>query len=308
MVTCNCQPMGTTPGEVTLAMDTIVIRHEVNLNRILQVLPGAHVEIEAGGILHQPGDGVRVMGGTFTSNGQIVTQSVEVQPGGSLIVNNYMQLMGGGVNNLGYFHLNNHVASVDIPANGSAEILNGEFFNGGTLIIGSNSCVNMGGNSFENASGGSVSGAGYVYTTGAIINNGSWGANTDWCAGAQQGVMPMPLADCSRGTCSGPQNMVRDQLIEERDMAFIHNQNEQVQVFPNPFKDSFTLQLNRNLIEMGATVSLLDLNGRVLLSRTVSPGQTLVTLNPKDLSNGFYLVNIMLENGEVHRMKVQQVR
>lgn len=75
---------------------------------------------------------------------------------------------------------------------------------------------------------------------------------------------------------------------------------EMVKVYPNPIQDNVTIEISENLI--GATVSMSDLSGRIVLQAVVS--NVILTLNTNQLPKGIYEIKITTKDGELISRKV----
>jgi len=80
-------------------------------------------------------------------------------------------------------------------------------------------------------------------------------------------------------------------------------ENNFVSIFPNPASQLIQINLGKNVSE-NATISIYNLAGKQLITKTLMPKQSDVQLNVNDLSNGIYLVKIMADTKEIHTQKL----
>jgi len=73
-----------------------------------------------------------------------------------------------------------------------------------------------------------------------------------------------------------------------------------IRVYPNPTKGLLNIS---NALEADLQISVYDVNGRLLLSKTCE--QTLNTMNISSLSNGMYLIKIKSEFGEISKRVIK---
>ena len=174
---CNCVPQASQLEGITVNNGVkVVVKHAIDVAQDLRLEGGAEVEVETNGQLNMPGSALKVNNGSFRGYGDVIAREVSIQSGAFLFMNGSLIVEGGNITNEGNFYMNNEgeVKEDEGGGGGSAQVMGGEFFNSGLLIFGSNSCISVGGNTFENKSGGFVSGNGYIYTDGTLINNGIW--------------------------------------------------------------------------------------------------------------------------------------
>jgi hypothetical protein len=62
-------------------------------------------------------------------------------------------------------------------------------------------------------------------------------------------------------------------------------------LYPNPANGQVTVSLDGAIMD-GGSISIYDLQGRVILTKTLVPGETLATLETSGLPNGFYTVKV----------------
>ncbi|MFN3404261.1 MAG: T9SS type A sorting domain-containing protein [Cytophagaceae bacterium] len=79
--------------------------------------------------------------------------------------------------------------------------------------------------------------------------------------------------------------------------------NNSLSVYPNPAKETFTLQFESLT---SANVNMTDLVGNVVYTSTANAGANQLAVNTSDLPAGIYLLNISTENGVVARKVVIQ--
>lgn len=81
--------------------------------------------------------------------------------------------------------------------------------------------------------------------------------------------------------------------IYENTTSIYENENAQpeMEVFPNPAGDLVAIQVN-GLVKTVQQAELLDMNGRVLKSTRINPGQTIAYFDVQTLYNGTYLVRV----------------
>lgn len=79
--------------------------------------------------------------------------------------------------------------------------------------------------------------------------------------------------------------------------------NTKFRIYPNPASTNVSLQLNRKL-ESAGVVQVVDLAGRVVYSRGVKTGETLLNLSLGNISAGNYRVKLSLKNGEVYTQRL----
>ncbi|MFT5860561.1 MAG: hypothetical protein ACI865_002674 [Flavobacteriaceae bacterium] len=75
-----------------------------------------------------------------------------------------------------------------------------------------------------------------------------------------------------------------------------------ISAYPNPASDQLTISIDQYL--SSANVSLVDLNGRVVLTQAVEAGPKAITLNTNGLSNGMYTLRVQ-SNELVSTLKVE---
>jgi hypothetical protein len=75
-------------------------------------------------------------------------------------------------------------------------------------------------------------------------------------------------------------------------------ENNSMTVFPNPTADNFTVRIETTQYFENATLELVDMTGRVIMSQTtdIHIGSTLLNFNGAELKTGTYFVRMKGEN------------
>jgi hypothetical protein len=74
--------------------------------------------------------------------------------------------------------------------------------------------------------------------------------------------------------------------------ASIDQMNFEVKIYPNPFNDQLTIQLDEQLTSQ---VAISDVNGKILLNEEYSSPENVIST--ANWSNGMYMVTIQNERG-----------
>lgn len=74
--------------------------------------------------------------------------------------------------------------------------------------------------------------------------------------------------------------------------------NYSIDLFPNPANDLVALQVN-GLVDENLEIELVDMTGRVIQSKTISAGSTIVYFDTQVVYSGDYLVRISSTNGTI---------
>jgi len=98
----------------------------------------------------------------------------------------------------------------------------------------------------------------------------------------------------------GPKAVLRlntnDRLVSTSVVSI--NQPAQFNLFPNPAKDVLNIDLNLEETAQNATITMFDVNGRILHQLNYSNiKQQTLQLNTSELTSGFYFVRIQTEKG-----------
>lgn len=75
-------------------------------------------------------------------------------------------------------------------------------------------------------------------------------------------------------------------------------EDNQISVFPNPSNDLIAVQLN-GLSRENTTVSLYDLNGRMIQNAVINQGSTIVYFDTKTIYSGEYIIKISNDKGSI---------
>lgn len=81
--------------------------------------------------------------------------------------------------------------------------------------------------------------------------------------------------------------------------------DSKISAYPNPVSDKLTVSIDEDL--SSASVSLVDLNGRVVLTQSVEAGIKSIALNTTGLANGMYTLRVQ-SNELVSTLKVEVAR
>jgi len=84
------------------------------------------------------------------------------------------------------------------------------------------------------------------------------------------------------------------------DMNGIINQDagDQLQIFPNPLKQNLNITVPDKMIGKTGMVKLFELNGSLVYSQEILSLDQTIKLTLPDVSNGFYLVQLLIDNSE----------
>ena len=77
-----------------------------------------------------------------------------------------------------------------------------------------------------------------------------------------------------------------------------------INIYPNPFYDQFVIYSDNNELLGKVVVTIYDLSGKKVFSKTIENDSSELEINPFNLKKGFYLGKIILENGESKTFKV----
>lgn len=73
------------------------------------------------------------------------------------------------------------------------------------------------------------------------------------------------------------------------------NQSIEANVFPNPAQDQLTVSLTTEI--MVGTITMTDLNGRIVLTNEVKSNATDISINVAEIVNGMYILHIRSDKG-----------
>jgi len=76
---------------------------------------------------------------------------------------------------------------------------------------------------------------------------------------------------------------------------------QKVKVYPNPFNDQLTIE---NDEEEEGSLTLVDVNGRILLNQKIFQGNTIINTENLNLSVGVYFLKIISQKGEQQTIKI----
>lgn len=196
---CFCAP----PSTLAFSSDSVFIRHDLAFNSTVNINGGAFLSIDAAASVTSPGL-IRVDAGQLVNHGSLSPASLQIF-NGQFTSTGSVDVTAGSFFNFnsttdisGYMHV-----SVDFRVfNGSTFtlrtnstlVVDGFFFNLGTVITEPGSCINVAGD-FLSTESGNVIGDGHVSAGFNITSNGFWDSNTSWCAGVSGFGLPTP-PDC----------------------------------------------------------------------------------------------------------------
>ena len=79
--------------------------------------------------------------------------------------------------------------------------------------------------------------------------------------------------------------------------------SELIKVYPNPAQDKVTIEFE-NVLLLDAQFELMDLSGRVILTKTLSQGSSSTTLKLPQIVDGLYTYKIVTQNGKAYNGKL----
>jgi hypothetical protein len=80
-----------------------------------------------------------------------------------------------------------------------------------------------------------------------------------------------------------------------------------IAIYPNPAIDHINISSNL-VVEGGGTIHIYDMNGRILKSETYNDLQRVAPINISSLSDGMYLVEVNMENGQSRKLKLNKTQ
>jgi len=98
------------------------------------------------------------------------------------------------------------------------------------------------------------------------------------------------------GGCINQSNLVS--IVNGTSCRIMQGQSSDVNVYPNPAKNSFTVSFNDIGNETPVSIELRNLQGQIIENRKLN-GLGDVQFNVNKLSPGMYMVRVMLESGDV---------
>lgn len=141
-----------------------------------------------------------------------------------------------------------------------------------------------------------------VLEAGFGYNSYTWnGVNNDWnvypvSTSGTYTVVAVDDANCN----------VTDQIVVTVDECAGLNEDQlaQLSVYPNPNNGEFTVQVPSNLAE--GTMSVMDLNGRVVIEEAFNNTSNGIEINVKGVENGMYIVRIATNDAQYQTQIVVQ--
>ncbi|MBI3233947.1 MAG: T9SS type A sorting domain-containing protein, partial [Bacteroidetes bacterium] len=131
---------------------------------------------------------------------------------------------------------------------------------------------------------------GYIYRTNiAVTSAGSWFTASDSATSPLSPIFVLPPASSTNISATTTANKVVDE-------------NRYITVYPNPFKESFTVDMN--MAAGTYTLQLTDLAGRTVQSQTITlnDGNTQIIIPTENIAYGVYNLSLMSNN------KIQSIR
>ncbi|HLT49061.1 MAG TPA: T9SS type A sorting domain-containing protein, partial [Aequorivita sp.] len=92
-------------------------------------------------------------------------------------------------------------------------------------------------------------------------------------------------------------NGIPDFLDDEVFLSVNYSAFTDLSVFPNPTSESFTVQATKLVSE--TTISLYDIQGKLLISKKILPQNGTLTVDVSSLENGVYFVKVSSEGKSV---------
>ena len=111
---------------------------------------------------------------------------------------------------------------------------------------------------------------------------------------------------------SGDGNFMRIRLTESKEEIINMRKNEDAPYllnnYPNPFNETTVIKYYLPKTSQKASINILDITGRKLKTYTLSNGYGKIIVNVKELKNGIYLYNMIVDGQIITHKKMAIVK